>query len=437
MGVLAGMMLCCTALAKPPVFTEKGYVDALAEAAAVKRLVIIKGTAEWCPPCKEMNRTTWLDAELVKWIGDHAVAVYLDVDKEPQRAEALNIRAMPTIIVLKDGKEFDRVVGYQSAAQMKEWLEAVHRGESRTEALRKKAGERVGPDGKVDVRARMNLARELSQSQAKEDLDKAADEYVWLWKNMLQHQASMLGVRSSFMAGDMKRLAEKHPNAKVAFVALRDEAEQRLKTEPTFEDLQDWVVLNLRVLDDEAPVLAWFDRNKDKPDFAASAQRVDRDLSPLLLKHERWADAGRILSNVDFTTTMTLNSAVEVSRSLSRLEGVGDDPRKRANVEAAIQQSMRKIADDLAASHAALLAAGRQTDAWRIVDRSLAAVEKPAAGITPAMMRTALAETALRAKVVTPKHIEMLTGPGAEGVDRGLIERLRGAVEAGAKEPGK
>src|SRR5690606_6793071 len=152
-----------------------------------QKLLLVDATADWCPPCKEMDRTTWVDERVEKWLGQRAIAIQVDVDAEPETARELRIRAMPTVIVFKDGAEFDRVVGYRSADQLLAWLEGVAAGRTSLDALRDDA---KGPAARENVEARLELARSLSQSGKYEE---AAEAYEWLWLNMLEHQPSYAG----------------------------------------------------------------------------------------------------------------------------------------------------------------------------------------------------------------------------------------------------
>lgn len=420
-GIVLGGVIATSALAAPPVFTTKTYEAALGQAAEQKRLVLIKATADWCPPCKEMDKTTWRDEALVKWIGEKAIAVYLDVDKQPKIAEELKVEAMPTMIILKDGKEFDRVVGYQSAKDMMSWLAAAERGESRADALRKQAGNRAGPDGKVDVEARMRLANDLARSTKPQDLDLAVDEYVWLWDNMLAHRDSMYGVRLSFMAGDMERLARKHPRAKAEFVKLRDAAEANLRKDPDWRVLTDWVVLNLRVLDDQEPVLAWFDRVSKQPDSAQTLDRFSRDLIPLLTERGRWADAGGLMKKPVVDATRALDIFEMTPPTMPPASMPEAD---RENLKRRLDASRRtQVGEQLGRVHAALCAAGRDEDAKKVLTLLLDRADYPET-------RAEFLQAALAAKVVGPAHLALLEGAKAEGIDAKLAEQVREAARA-------
>jgi len=108
--------------AKPQVFSALSLVEAKAKAVEQEKILLVDATADWCQPCKAMERTTWVDPEVIAWINLNAIAIQVDVDRQREEAKELKIQAMPTIIVFKDGRELDRVVGYQDAEELLAWL---------------------------------------------------------------------------------------------------------------------------------------------------------------------------------------------------------------------------------------------------------------------------------------------------------------------------
>ena len=66
--------------------------------------------AEWCGPCRALSPT--LDALADQYAGK--VKVFkLNVDENPNTAMKFTVRSIPTILVVKDGKVVDQLMGNQ------------------------------------------------------------------------------------------------------------------------------------------------------------------------------------------------------------------------------------------------------------------------------------------------------------------------------------
>jgi thioredoxin 1 len=92
-----------------------------AEVLGADKPVLVDFWAEWCPPCKAMDPI--LDQLSVELAGKVKI-VKLDVDSNPSTTVRYNVRAMPTLIVFKNGEPVDYKVGAgQSRAQLTKWLD--------------------------------------------------------------------------------------------------------------------------------------------------------------------------------------------------------------------------------------------------------------------------------------------------------------------------
>lgn len=74
--------------------------------------------AQWCKPCLALSPV--MD-ELAKEFADKAVVGKVDCDAERDLSVTFKIRAMPTVVILKDGE----VVARMGKASKKEYAEAL------------------------------------------------------------------------------------------------------------------------------------------------------------------------------------------------------------------------------------------------------------------------------------------------------------------------
>ena len=71
-------------------------------------VALIDFWAEWCGPCRALAPTI---EELHKEYAGKVFIGKLDVDENPQTAEGFQVLSIPTLIVMKNGQEVDRIVG--------------------------------------------------------------------------------------------------------------------------------------------------------------------------------------------------------------------------------------------------------------------------------------------------------------------------------------
>jgi thioredoxin 1 len=75
------------------------------------RPVLVDFWAQWCAPCRMLAPTVEAVAE--KYAGNASV-VKLNVDDNPAISQRYGIKGIPTLILFKNGKEEERVVGATS-----------------------------------------------------------------------------------------------------------------------------------------------------------------------------------------------------------------------------------------------------------------------------------------------------------------------------------
>lgn len=71
-------------------------------------LVLIDFWAAWCGPCQALAPTI---EELAKEYAGRILVGKLNVDENPQTPECFQVFSIPTMLIMKDGEETDRIVG--------------------------------------------------------------------------------------------------------------------------------------------------------------------------------------------------------------------------------------------------------------------------------------------------------------------------------------
>jgi thioredoxin 1 len=71
-------------------------------------IVLVDFWAGWCGPCRALAPTI---VELANDLAGKIIVAKLDVDENPQTAEKFQVYSIPTVVLIKDRVEVDRIVG--------------------------------------------------------------------------------------------------------------------------------------------------------------------------------------------------------------------------------------------------------------------------------------------------------------------------------------
>ncbi len=82
--------------------------------------VLLDLWAPWCPPCRMVAPIV---EELATEMAGRVQVAKMNVDENPDTSRRFQVQSIPTLLVLKAGKEIDRMVGAQPKSEIVKRLE--------------------------------------------------------------------------------------------------------------------------------------------------------------------------------------------------------------------------------------------------------------------------------------------------------------------------
>jgi len=90
-----------------------------------KGVALIDFFAEWCGPCRMLSP---IIEEIASSMKGKAIFAKIDIDKESHLASDYEVSSIPTLILFKDGKEINRIVGLRDGEAIKKFVEDALNG---------------------------------------------------------------------------------------------------------------------------------------------------------------------------------------------------------------------------------------------------------------------------------------------------------------------
>jgi thioredoxin 1 len=87
-----------------------------------KGVTLVDFFADWCGPCRTIAPIV---EELANDLKGKATIAKLDIDGAQETTSKFEVTSIPTIILFKDGKEANRVVGVKDKNTLKSMIEAL------------------------------------------------------------------------------------------------------------------------------------------------------------------------------------------------------------------------------------------------------------------------------------------------------------------------
>lgn len=369
---MAALLLMPVNIFAQEIFKSITFDEACLVAEKEHKTIIIDFYTTWCGPCKQLDKTTWQDKNVIKFLTDNAIALKVDAEVQVDLANKFHVQAYPTILFVKpDGNEMDRIVGYLEASQFLDTAKSTITGKSilthskealeqdknnpklrlayidalLTKDLNKEALEQYKiliPNNKDNLEIRMGYIDLLfKENQSEEALAEyrnlinennndpykpyqrmayakklaqvgqyreSLNEYMYCYDHGVEESMYFEGMRNYALLGDIMMLANKYPPAKQALINRRDLLQQAVLNSKATMEQVTGYICLNNSLQDTANTLEVFDKVKSQPQVR---KVLFREVMDTLLQAKRYNDV----------LTMAPDPLIEVKSNIKTGDG--------------------------------------------------------------------------------------------------------------------
>ncbi|MGJ8636928.1 MAG: thioredoxin family protein [Phycisphaerales bacterium] len=377
------LLLAPLAVASSPIFADITHEQAIKDSIENPyAFTILWFTAPWCGPCQALEEDSWSDKSVFNWTTKNNYTVLsINADDHPELVSKYKVTNIPMMIAIHKGSEIERTNKPTDSEHLIEWFKDLDTEPQQSQRPTSKSN--------TDFLHRLEAAKALT---AQSKFPQAIDEYLWLWENAPNRTPGVQASRLVYVASGMKDLAKKSLDAQRVFTKLRDDLTPKINENPhSKEILSDWVVLNLRVLNDKDTLNSWIEnlkRNDPRPEV--TIKKIHHIIKDFLVETNNWELFGKGLRSPDMTISMYANMfETEYPKHFTP-----------ESIEMIESTTRAMVIEELSNAHAGYLAIDREEDAWKITQAMFKYIDTKES-------HTAILTKALAADQVKPKHLEL------------------------------
>lgn len=261
-------------------FQPGRFDDVAARAAHERKLFIAYFTGDQNEACEAIERSTWPDVRVTRFLEAHALVV--KVENDAALTCLHDVQLLPTLLIFRDGEECDRHVGMIHAAGLVSWLDEVRLG-------RRGPHVRLRPS-EEEVRRRHQLGRACI---AADDSAAASEHLLWVWRNGPVFMRIYGGAGQSLLVNELQDLVRANRATRDALTRCAADARAIIvQRGPSLLALLEWVSLSI-ALDDTDACLGWLEALPACPE-GVDALTLELAFGALARERGRLASLGRV-----------------------------------------------------------------------------------------------------------------------------------------------